>query len=102
MRSQSSSFESVGQVSRGSLEPSTVCHEGDPVRSPRCRSRRRSEDANINTPVAVKKRTVNYLEGTLWSFTTMWTTYPSSCADVTFRHTLHVFQILRCSSVHCF
>ncbi|GFU68038.1 uncharacterized protein TNCV_2823811 [Trichonephila clavipes] len=56
----------------------------------------------LPTPVAVDQRAANCLEEAVLSFTVMRNRCRSSCPDVTFRHPLPVFRVVRCSSVHCF
>ncbi|GFU93376.1 uncharacterized protein TNCV_1861061 [Trichonephila clavipes] len=75
---------------------------GTLVRNVRCSRRRRIDEADISTPVAVDLRAVNCMEEAVRSFTAMRSRRRSSRADVTFRRTLPVFQIVWCSLVHCF
>ncbi|GFX20158.1 uncharacterized protein TNCV_1437181 [Trichonephila clavipes] len=72
--------------------------QGTLVRIPRCNRRRRIDEADISTPVAVDQRAFNCLEEAVRSFTRC----RSSHADVIFRRPLPVFRVVRCSSVHCF
>ncbi|PRD33449.1 UNVERIFIED_CONTAM: hypothetical protein NCL1_17557 [Trichonephila clavipes] len=79
---------------------SMVCHEGilykgTLARSPRC-------STHPHTPVAVDQRAANILEEAVWSFTVMLSRCQLSHTDVTFRHQLPVFRVVRCTSVHCF
>ncbi|GFV61247.1 uncharacterized protein TNCV_500391 [Trichonephila clavipes] len=53
-------------------------------------------------PVAVDQRAANCLEETVRSFPAMRSRCRSSRTDVTFRHPLPVFRVVRCSSEHCF
>ncbi|GFW91248.1 uncharacterized protein TNCV_736631 [Trichonephila clavipes] len=71
------------------------------ARNPRCSRRRRIDKADISTFVAVDQRAANCLEEAVRSFTTMWSKFRSSHADVTFRHPLPVFRVVWCSPVHC-
>ncbi|GFT99724.1 transposable element Tcb1 transposase [Trichonephila clavipes] len=70
-------------------------------RSLLCRRRRRKKinEADINTSVAVDQRAANCLGETIQSVTGMQTSYLSSRADVTFYRPLPVFQDVRCSLV---
>ncbi|GFX43614.1 uncharacterized protein TNCV_510631 [Trichonephila clavipes] len=88
-------------------QPSMVCrvgilYKGILARNPRYSRRRRIDEANISTPVAVDRRGANCLEEALRLFPDMRSRCRSSRADVTFRRPLPVFQVVRCSSVHCF
>ncbi|GFV61986.1 uncharacterized protein TNCV_4107891 [Trichonephila clavipes] len=85
------------------LRPSRtiIRHEKDP-RNPWCSRRRRIDEADISTSVAVDQRTAKCLEEAVRSFTVMGSRCRSSRADVTFHRPLPVFRVARCSSVHCF
>ncbi|GFU49795.1 uncharacterized protein TNCV_2930621 [Trichonephila clavipes] len=56
----------------------------------------------LPTPVAIDQHATNCLEETVWSFTAMQSRCRSLRADVTFRRPLPVFQVVLCSSAHCF
>ncbi|GFX57806.1 uncharacterized protein TNCV_943661 [Trichonephila clavipes] len=79
-----------------------VCREGDSAHNPRCNRRQRIDEVDISTPVAVDQRAANCLEEAARSFTAMWSRCRSSHSDVTFRRSLPVLPIVRCSLVHCF
>ncbi|GFX08058.1 uncharacterized protein TNCV_1237371 [Trichonephila clavipes] len=79
-----------------------ILYNGTLARNPRCSSRRRIDEFDISTPVAVDQRAANYLEEALRSFITMRSGCQSSRADVIFRRPLPVFRVVRCSLVHCF
>ncbi|GFU53669.1 uncharacterized protein TNCV_1470731 [Trichonephila clavipes] len=72
------------------------------TRNPRCSTRRRIDEADISTPVALDQSAFNCLEETVGEFTVMRIRCRSSCADVIFRRPLPVFQIVQGSSAHCF
>ncbi|GFV00151.1 transposable element Tc3 transposase [Trichonephila clavipes] len=69
------------------------------ARNPRCIRRRRIDEADISTSVAIDQRVANCLEEVVRSFIAMRSRCRLSYGDVTFRRPLPVFQ---CSSVHCF
>ncbi|GFU73641.1 uncharacterized protein TNCV_3969561 [Trichonephila clavipes] len=79
-----------------------VLYKGPLARNPWYSRRRRIDEADISTPVAVDQRATNHLEKAVRSFTAMQSKCPLSRADVTFRRPLPVFRVVRCSSVHCF
>ncbi|PRD31560.1 UNVERIFIED_CONTAM: hypothetical protein NCL1_23207 [Trichonephila clavipes] len=72
------------------------------ARNPWFFRRRRIDEADISTPVAVDQRAANCLEEAVRSFTTMRSKCRSSYTEVTFRRPLPIFRVVRCSSVHCF
>ncbi|GFY11068.1 uncharacterized protein TNCV_4470541 [Trichonephila clavipes] len=59
-------------------------------------------ESDISTPVVVDQRAANCLNDVVRSFTAMWSRCQLSRADVTSRRLLPVFQVVRCSTVHCF
>ncbi|GFT51995.1 uncharacterized protein TNCV_2058441 [Trichonephila clavipes] len=77
-------------------------YKGILARNQQCRRRRRVGETDISTPVAVDQRVANCLEEAARSFTTMWSRYRSSRADVTFLRPLPLFRVFRSSLVHCF
>ncbi|GFX27958.1 uncharacterized protein TNCV_773431 [Trichonephila clavipes] len=79
-----------------------ILYKGTLARNIRCSRRRRIEEVGISTPVAIDQPAANCLEEAVRSFTTMRSRCRSSRADVTFRHPLPGFRVVRCSSVHCF
>ncbi|GFV50625.1 uncharacterized protein TNCV_2212881 [Trichonephila clavipes] len=86
----------------GRVVPSIVINTGTLARNTRCSRRRRIDEADISTPVAVDQLAANCLEEAVRSFTTMWNRFRSLRADVTLHLPLPVFRVPRCSSVHCF
>ncbi|GFY29843.1 uncharacterized protein TNCV_4071561 [Trichonephila clavipes] len=78
-----------------------LCSSAHCRRSRRCR-RRRIDETDVSTHVVVDKRAANCLEKAVRSFTAMRNRCRSSFSDVTFRHPRPVFQVVRCSSIHCF
>ena len=68
----------------------------------RAAKRRRLYEADISTSVALEQRSADSLEETIWSFIVMRSSCQSSRTDGTFHHSLPVFRVVRCSSVHCF
>ncbi|GFX58274.1 uncharacterized protein TNCV_4050321 [Trichonephila clavipes] len=72
------------------------------VHNPRCSRRRRIDETDISTSVAVDQRAANFLEEAVRSLTAMRSRCRSSRTDVTSRHKLIVFRVVRSSSVHCF
>ncbi|GFU78824.1 uncharacterized protein TNCV_4771871 [Trichonephila clavipes] len=77
-------------------------YKGTLARNPRCSRRRRIDEADVSTLVAVDQRVANCLEEAVRSFTAMRSRCRSPCADIIFRRPLPIFQVVRCSSVHCF
>ncbi|GFW64396.1 uncharacterized protein TNCV_274201 [Trichonephila clavipes] len=72
------------------------------ARNPWCCRRQRTVEDDISKPVEVEKRATNCLEEAEWSFTATRSRCRSSRADITFRHPLPVFHVVRCLFVHCF
>ncbi|GFV47307.1 uncharacterized protein TNCV_4829631 [Trichonephila clavipes] len=79
-----------------------ILYKGTLARNRRCSGRRRIDEADISTLVTVDQRVANCLEEAVQPFTAMRSRCRSSRADVTLRHPLPVFQVVRCLSVHCF
>ncbi|GFX44915.1 uncharacterized protein TNCV_3429641 [Trichonephila clavipes] len=79
-----------------------ILNKGTLARNPRYSRHRQIDKADISTPVAVDQRASNFLEVAAQSFTAKWSRCQSPPTDVTFRHPLPVFRVVRCSSVHCF
>ncbi|GFU76616.1 uncharacterized protein TNCV_1272651 [Trichonephila clavipes] len=79
-----------------------ILYKGTLARNPRCRRRRRIDEADIITPVAVDQCAANCLEEAVRSLTTMWSRCRWSRSDVTFHRPLPVFRVVRCSSVYYF
>ncbi|GFW29740.1 uncharacterized protein TNCV_3936071 [Trichonephila clavipes] len=78
-----------------------ILYKGKLARNPRCSRRQRNNESDISTPVAVDQRAVNCLEEAVLSFTAMQSRCRSLRADVTFRHPLPVFRVIRSTSVRC-
>ncbi|GFU59732.1 uncharacterized protein TNCV_3186881 [Trichonephila clavipes] len=79
-----------------------ILHKGTFARNPRCSRHQRIDEADISTLVALDQRDANCLGEAVRSFIAMWSRCRSSYADVTFRHPLPVFLVVRCSSAYCF
>ncbi|GFV42831.1 uncharacterized protein TNCV_3580811 [Trichonephila clavipes] len=71
-------------------------------RNPRSSRLGRIDEADSSALAAVNQLSTNCLEEAVRSFTAMLSRCRSSCADVTFRHPLPVFRVVRYSSVYCF
>ncbi|GFV97296.1 uncharacterized protein TNCV_2038061 [Trichonephila clavipes] len=79
-----------------------IRYKGIFARNPLCSRHRPIDEADISTPLAVDQRAANCLEEAVRSFTTMWSTCRLSRTNITFRHPLSIFRVVRCSLVHCF
>ena len=83
-----------------------VCLEGDHkdtlAPNPLCSRRRRINEADFSTPVAVDQRDSSCLDEAVRSFTVMQNKCRSSRTDVTFCCSLLVFSVVWCLSVHRF
>ncbi|GFX29384.1 uncharacterized protein TNCV_3997601 [Trichonephila clavipes] len=66
-------------------------YKGTFTRNPRYSRRRRIDETDISTHVAVDQRVTNCLEEAVRSFTAMWSRCRSSRVDVTFRRPLLIF-----------
>ncbi|GFX03789.1 uncharacterized protein TNCV_2113611 [Trichonephila clavipes] len=77
-------------------------YKGTLALNPRYNRRRRIDEADVSTPVAVDQRAVNCLEEAVRLFTAMRNRCRSSRTDITSRRPLPVFRVVRYSSVHCF
>ncbi|GFV87122.1 uncharacterized protein TNCV_5113401 [Trichonephila clavipes] len=71
-----------------------ILYKGTLACNPRCSRRRRIDEADISTPVAVDQCAANCLEEDVRSFTVMRSRCRSMRYDVTFRHPLPIFRVV--------
>ena len=79
-----------------------ILYKGVLARSPRCSRRRRIDEADSDTVVAVDQSAANCLDEAIRSITAMRARCLSSRVDVTFRRPFPDFRVVRFSLVHCF
>ncbi|GFV60394.1 uncharacterized protein TNCV_3470291 [Trichonephila clavipes] len=79
-----------------------ILYKGKLASNPRCSRRQRINEADISAPVEVDQSAVNYLEEDVRSFHDMRIRCRSSRADVTLRHLMQGFRVVRSWLVRCF
>ncbi|GFU35775.1 uncharacterized protein TNCV_1083411 [Trichonephila clavipes] len=79
-----------------------ILYKGTLAHNPRCDRRRKIDEADISTPVAVDQRAANCLEEAVQPFMAMGSNCRSSRADTTFHLPLPVFRVVPYSSDFCF
>ncbi|GFW28283.1 uncharacterized protein TNCV_4639501 [Trichonephila clavipes] len=71
-----------------------ILYKGTLAHNPRYSRRRRIDEADISTTIAVDLRAANYLEEAVRSLTVMQSRCRSSRTDVTFHRSLPVFRVV--------